>query len=167
MAEKMAQETGGVLTYFATGVSTDHEMAIRIEKHQRDRQTAKQPWRTIEHSTRIETAAPQIGSNDIILLDCVTTLLNNELFSEQDVWDEKFLKKVKRTILTGIHCIKSRAKAMIVVSNEVLNEPIFGNELVFTYARLLGQIHQHLVKEADHAYLIEAGIPILMKGAEK
>ncbi len=61
--------------------------------------------------------------------------------------------------------IKNRVSTMIVVSNEVLHEPILDNELVFTYGRLLGQIHQQLVKEADQAFLVEAGVPLVMKGA--
>ena len=61
--------------------------------------------------------------------------------------------------------IQNRGKVLIVVSNEVFNEPLVENELVFTYGQLLGQIHQQLVKAADQAYLVEMGVPILMKGA--
>jgi adenosylcobinamide kinase/adenosylcobinamide-phosphate guanylyltransferase len=41
------------------------------------------------------------------------------------------------------------------------------NNLVFSYGRILGKIHQQLVKEADEAFLVEAGIAINMKGVRK
>jgi adenosylcobinamide kinase/adenosylcobinamide-phosphate guanylyltransferase len=167
-AEKMALEivsdAGGQLTYLATGVPSDSEMKERIEKHQLDREAGVYQWETVEQSVQIGKIAEGFTDKDIILLDCVTTLLNNELFSSEREWDETFLEKVKENIVTGITDIKNRAKTLIVVSNEVLFESLCGNVLVIAYGRLLGQIHQHLVKEATQAFLVEAGIPIVMKG---
>lgn len=165
LAEKVAVETGGQLTYLATGIATDPEMAARITKHQRDRETAELPWKTLEQAIHIGDVASSVNNHDIILLDCVTTLLNNELFYKNQAWDTAFLATVKDRIVSGICAIKNRAKAMIVVSNEVLSEPYSANELVFTYGHLLGQVHQQLVQLADQAYLIEAGVPLIMKSA--
>lgn len=159
LALEMVSSQGGQLCYIATGVGSDREMNERILKHRKDRESAKYHWRTIEKSISIGEIASQLEAEDVILLDCVTTLLNNELFlGEQDA------AAVVEKICTGITLIKSRVKALVVVSNEVLNELFLGNTLTFTYGRLLGQIHQYLVKEADQAYLVEAGVPILMKG---
>ncbi len=166
LATEIAMKTRGQLNYLATGVPSDCEMFARIEKHRRERETGKHHWKTMEKSVQIEELTLAVNNHDIILLDCVTTLLNNELFSGGDVRDETFLSKVKEKIMKGIMAIKNRASTMIVVSNEVLNEPLAGNELVFTYGKLLGQIHQQLVQEADKVFLIEVGIPILMKGAK-
>jgi adenosylcobinamide kinase / adenosylcobinamide-phosphate guanylyltransferase len=167
-AVEIARTTGGQLTYLATGVPSDPEMKERIEKHQRDRLAGTYHWKTIEQSVQIGKLADNFDGKDIILVDCVTTLLNNELFSsEQEDWDEHFLEIVKENVITGVTSIKNRTGSMIVVSNEVLNEPLLGNEMVFTYGRLLGQIHQYLVKEADQVFLVEAGIPIEMKGVTR
>jgi adenosylcobinamide kinase / adenosylcobinamide-phosphate guanylyltransferase len=170
-AEKIAMETadekGGQLWYLATGVSSDLEMKERIEKHKRDREKAKFQWKTLERSVQISGIANQFNGEDIVLLDCVTTLLNNELFTREQEWNELLLEKVKESIISGIIAIRNRAKNLIVVSNEVLHEPLSGNEMVLTYGKLLGQIHQRLVSEADQAYLIEASIPIIMKGAKQ
>ncbi|WP_419888001.1 bifunctional adenosylcobinamide kinase/adenosylcobinamide-phosphate guanylyltransferase [Neobacillus niacini] len=167
MALKLVNENGGQLNYLATGVASDPEMQDRITKHQRDREGGKFRWRTIEQSQNIGESANLFNNEDIILLDCVTTLLNNELFSSNQIWDESFLADVMKTISTGINNIRDRAKVLIVVSNEVFNESISENGLVFSYARILGKIHQQLVKEADQAFLVEAGIPIHMKGDRK
>ncbi|WP_462409701.1 bifunctional adenosylcobinamide kinase/adenosylcobinamide-phosphate guanylyltransferase [Neobacillus sp. Marseille-QA0830] len=170
-AEKLAgdlvQKIGGQLTYFATGVPSDEEMIERIRKHKLDRNIGIQPWKIIEKPNMIEEAAHLILPQDIVLLDCITTLLNNELFSNGETWDSFLLKEVQERIITGVRAIKHHAKALILVSNEVLHEPFSGNELVHEYGRLLGHLHQHFVQEADCAYLIEAGIPILMKGVRE
>ncbi|MEH7111211.1 bifunctional adenosylcobinamide kinase/adenosylcobinamide-phosphate guanylyltransferase [Neobacillus niacini] len=165
MAVDLAMNTGGQLNYLATGVAFDQEMRERIAKHQQDRAAGESSWRTIERSLHIVGITNMFGSEDIILLDCVTTLLNNELFSVNHQWDEPFLNAVKDKIVNGIIEIQNQGKVLIVVSNEVFHEPLIDNELVFTYRKLLGQIHQQLVKTADQAYLVEMGVPILMKGA--
>jgi adenosylcobinamide kinase/adenosylcobinamide-phosphate guanylyltransferase len=166
-AVEIASKTGGQLTYLATGVPSDSEMKERIEKHQRDRKGGTSYWKTFERSVQIGELSEEFNDQDIILLDCVTTLLNNELFSSEQKWDEPFLETVKEKIITGISSIKNRAGTMIVVSNEVLNESLQGSEILFSYGRILGQIHQHLVREADLAILVEAGIPIVMKGMSR
>ncbi|WP_312475318.1 bifunctional adenosylcobinamide kinase/adenosylcobinamide-phosphate guanylyltransferase [Neobacillus sp.] len=167
LALELASQSGGPLYYIATGVPSDSEMQERIEKHQSDREAGTYQWKTIEQSVQIGMLDETFSSGDIILLDCVTTLLNNELFSTEQTWNDSFLETVKEKIITGIISIKNRAGTMIVVSNEVLNESLLGNDLVFLYGRLLGQIHQVLVEEADQAFLVEAGIPIVMKGVRQ
>jgi adenosylcobinamide kinase / adenosylcobinamide-phosphate guanylyltransferase len=164
MALELARENGGQLNYLATGVASDQEMWERIAKHQRDREAETFKWRTIEKSQNIGEAAFFFNDNDIILLDCVTTLLNNELFLASQRWDESFFKQVMETIITGINQIRVRAKVLIVVSNEVFHESMAENDLVFSYGQILGKIHQHLVKTSDQAFLVEAGIAINMKG---
>lgn len=165
VAVEISCKLGGMLTYIATGLPSDKEMKERIEKHQYDREAGLFDWKTIERSVQIGEIAEDFCPGDIILLDCVTTLLNNELFSYEGDWDEAFLEMIKERIVNDILAIKSHARALIVVSNEVFYEPNIGNELVFTYRKLLGQIHQRLVENADQAILVEAGIPIMMKGA--
>ncbi|MGJ7909780.1 bifunctional adenosylcobinamide kinase/adenosylcobinamide-phosphate guanylyltransferase [Neobacillus sp. LXY-1] len=167
-AEKKAVEihkkTGARLHYLATGMPSDEEMVRRIEKHQQDRITDGYQWITIEQPTRIEKALEWLGVQDIILLDCVTTLLNNEWFSTSAEMEDTFLLNVKETIVQGISMLKEHAMTVIVVSNEVINDLPSENELVFKYQRVLGHIHQELVRLADEAYLVENGIPIKMKG---
>jgi adenosylcobinamide kinase / adenosylcobinamide-phosphate guanylyltransferase len=163
IAVKIALKNGGQLNYLATGVASDLEMQERIAKHQLDRETGKFQWRTMEQSQNIKEIAVFFNDEDIILLDCVTTLLNNELFSVNQSWDDPFLEQTMESIMTGIVEIRDRAKVLIVVSNEVFHESMAENDLVFSYGRILGKLHQQLVKAADQAFLVEAGIPINMK----
>jgi adenosylcobinamide kinase / adenosylcobinamide-phosphate guanylyltransferase len=165
LAEEIAWKKGGQLNYLATGVASDQEMKERILNHQRDRETGNYLWRTVEQSHTIGKAAGVFNAEDIILLDCVTTLLNNELFSAKQKWDEHFLEQTLESIMSGILEIRDRAKVLLVVSNEVFYESMTENDLVFSYGRILGKIHQNLVKAADQAFLVEAGMAVNMKGS--
>lgn len=165
LAVEIALEKGGQLNYLATGVASDPEMKERIVKHQRDRETGNYLWRTVEQSHTIGEIASVFNDEDIILLDCVTTLLNNELFSTNQSWDEHFLEQTVEGIMSGILEIRDRTKVLLVVSNEVFYESMVENELVFSYGRILGKIHQNLVKAADQAFLVEAGLAVNMKGS--
>ncbi len=95
LALKIACEEGGGLHYIATGVPSDLEMKERIKKHQHDREAAKYRWITVEQSINIGAIADHFNNRDILLLDCVTTLLNNELFSSDHRWDPPFLESIK------------------------------------------------------------------------
>lgn len=162
-AVEIAARSGGNLHYIATGVPFDFEMNERIKRHQQDRENTKHHWNTVEQSVNIGELAPNIKNRDILLLDCVTTLLNNELYSDVNKWDQLFLDSVYEKVITGILALKKQAGTLIVVSNEVLNEPIPPNVLVLTYKKLLGHIHQRIVRESDLAFYVEAGIPIEWK----
>lgn len=162
-AIKRALKVEGTLNYIATGVRSDHEMEERIARHQKEREESPYAWKTWEKSTDIGSLAPFFHEKDVLLLDCLTTLLNNEFFSLHGDLDEAFLEEVFHRILSGIKAIKSSCNQLIIVSNEVLFEPFSHNEMVLNYYRMIGKLHQRLVELANQAYLVEAGVPILMK----
>lgn len=166
LAIRTAKKINGKLHYIATGVAMDDEMKQRIARHQRERENSMLRWKTWEKQTEIETIASSFQKDDVILLDCMTTLLNNELFSEQRDWDPHFLEEVFTRVIKGIEAIERECGYLILVSNEVFHELNYESELVFHYSRVLGNLHQIIVKKADSAYLVEASIPLLMKGAE-
>lgn len=164
LAVNIAAETGGELYYLATGVPFDSEMRERIQKHKDDRAQGKYVWQTIECPENIGGLAESFEGKEVVLLDCLTTLLNNELYTSDQNWNDDFLSGVMVKVITGIREINTRTRTLIVVSNEVFQEPLPESELIQTYKKILGKIHQQIVKEADKAYLVEAGIPIIMKG---
>lgn len=163
IASELAIELKGRLAYIACGQPSDAEMRQRIERHQTDRAKNSLPWMTIECSQNVGIVSKELHQDQIVLLDCLTTLLNNELFSEADKW-EKDITVIKQSIQSGLMRIRENCHTLIIVSNEVLYEPFGLNELVFTYGKALGELHQWIVNLADKAYLVEAGVPLLMKG---
>ncbi len=166
-AQMLAKQKGGSLHYIASSYRTDEEMEKRIRLHEQQRVASGARWTTWECPLSIGKLAPSFRANDIVLLDCLTILLTNELFQdgyEESVWrDEKFQRKVVQSIEMGIDAIVHHVCVLIVVSNEVLNEPFQEHSLIHTYGKLLGFLHQQLVQKASQAYLVEAGVPILMK----
>lgn len=166
-AADKAEETGGRLHYIAAGQSSDPEMEKRIFRHQRDRSESGLIWKTWEQPVGLTKLSGVFTNKDIVLLDCLTTLLNNEFFRMDEQWIKPdFQRTVMQSILEGVEEIARKCQLFIVVSNEVLHERQGDNELVFIYGKMLGKLHQNIVAKAKQAYLVEAGIPLLMKGVE-
>jgi adenosylcobinamide kinase / adenosylcobinamide-phosphate guanylyltransferase len=165
LAGKWKEQISGQLYYVAAGQPSDQEMKERIMRHKQDREYSGLHWRTWEIPRNLSPLSSVLSKDDIVLLDCLTTLLNNEFFHDEGCWKDKdFPETIYYKILGEIKQVVKHARATIVVSNEVLWEPMADQGLVFSYSKVLGLLHQSLVKECDHAYLVEAGIPILMKG---
>lgn len=151
------------LYYIACGQASDVEMEARISRHQQDREKAIVPWQTVECPKDVGSAASQLEANAVVLLDCVTTLLSNELFLHEDWSNALFQEQTKQKIQRDIEKLNESSEALVIVSNELGHEPLDG-ELVSVYARLLGEIHQWIVSKADEAYLVEMALPQVMKG---
>ncbi|WP_163102377.1 bifunctional adenosylcobinamide kinase/adenosylcobinamide-phosphate guanylyltransferase [Peribacillus alkalitolerans] len=161
--------TGETPHYIATSIYSDGEMSSRIRKHQLDRELSGYTWITWEKSKDIHEMCNHLPENSFVLLDCMTTWLNNELFSEvfegsEDWMKVKFQKEKMNHILHGIESLKKHCSKVILVSNEVSYEPIMDKGLVFQYVKIMGKLHQEIVGISNQAYLIQHGVPILMKG---
>lgn len=160
---KASQNSG--LHYIASMQPSDMEMEKRIFRHQEDRINSGLDWQTWEKPSKILELAPHFTKRDIVLLDCLTTWLNNVLFFQEDAWqDQAFQEGLLEEMWIEIQCLSKVIGTFIIVSNEVLHEPVGSNELVYTYRKILGRLHQRIVENARGAFLVEAGIPTLMKG---
>ncbi|MGM7701564.1 bifunctional adenosylcobinamide kinase/adenosylcobinamide-phosphate guanylyltransferase [Pseudalkalibacillus sp. Hm43] len=161
-AEKLAQKASlnsvGKLQYVATGVPTDPEMESRIQRHQQDRRLDS--WNTIEQATDIRVVAKHFQKTDIVLLDCLTTWLNNEFF----IGGEKRGEHIRAKMVEDIEMIARSCHTLILVSNDVFFDAATDSEVVLTYKKVLGKIHQQVVERASEAFHVECGIPIVMKG---
>ena len=73
--------------------------------------------------------------------------------------DERFREQLLEKMLQELDEISRRLSTLIIVSNEVLYEPIGSNELILVYNRLLGKLHQAIVKQSNGNFLVEYGIP--------
>lgn len=166
-AEKLtiqcSQELNKGLVYIACGRARDEEMALRISKHQEQREQSHVSWQTGEYPTNIEESVNIFEHHPVVLIDCLTTLLDNELFSANTEWSQIQASLIFDKILAGLETIQQNVSALVLVSNEVLHE--YSNYTsVQLYQRTLGLLHQEIVKRAERAYLVESGIPVMMKG---
>lgn len=156
---------GGRLVYIASGRAVDEEMEQRIDKHKLAR--AEASWKTIEQSVDLEEVLPFIQPNDFVLWDCLTTWLANELYTEQDgtycIRLEGCMEKKAARLFETIDAIREKAVHLIIVSNEVLDEPASKYEETRMYCEWIGQLHQHLVSISDEAIEMDYGLPLYWK----
>lgn len=160
LAIKHAQKTANNLHYIACGIPSDMEMQERIKRHQRDREQSGYAWRTWEQPVQLSCIANQFTGQDVILLDCMTTLLNNYLFQKKKNDAHTILKLLREDITE----LCSRAGEVIIVSNEVLQDIPYEDELTLNYEKILGNVHQQIVEKANLAILVESGIALVKKG---
>lgn len=155
------------LHYLATAVVTDEEMKERVERHRSIRKTMKVQWETWEKSVDIHEIHTEFNNRDVILLDCLTTLVNNELFHNRQEWmDETVQLLILQKIKEGIVSLAKECGTLMVVSNEITYEAM-EEPLIIAYSKLLNSLHQFVVQMADEAFLVEHSIPTRKKGEKK
>ncbi|WP_165763703.1 bifunctional adenosylcobinamide kinase/adenosylcobinamide-phosphate guanylyltransferase [Halalkalibacter urbisdiaboli] len=159
----------GNLYYVATSHVYDSEMAKRVTAHQLQRKRSSHYWNVIEKERQIEQLLTTFHKDDVVLVDCLTTLLSNELFFEWEIegdkWKSQFyqhdvFERLKGAFLT----MKEAPCHYIIVSNEIFFDIPLKNEGSMIYIKLLGKLHQVLVKLAEEVILVEFGLPKIMKG---
>jgi adenosylcobinamide kinase/adenosylcobinamide-phosphate guanylyltransferase len=153
-AKKLSSRQSGVV-YVATASALDEEMKRRIERHKKRRPSS---WKTIEERKDISKILAKLGKASIVIVDCLTILISNLLLSgEREI---ATLKKIKQFFRT----LKRRNLTTLIVSNEVGMGIVPENRLGRTFRDIAGQTNQIVAKLADEVYLLEAGIPVKIKG---
>ncbi|KIL44030.1 hypothetical protein KP77_29790 [Jeotgalibacillus alimentarius] len=148
-------KTGAPLIYLASGVAFDQEMKQRITRHQKDRQN--QHWLTIEQPVNLTGAIAKCPVGAIVVWDCVTTWLTNELMQKTEK------SRMLHDLTMFLRTVRMHAD-LYIISNEVLSEPVFIEGFTAAYQQLIGEVHQVLVKESNHAIEMEAGLALVRKG---
>lgn len=168
-AEQLAVEKSKTNTvhYIATSMRNDTEMRERIKKHRERRQNSSAHWITWEIEKDISFLHEQIKDSEVMVFDCLTTYVNNNLFTFKNgsyvLLTECERKRLCRSIERSFQLLQQN-RTLIVVSNEIFYDRQFYNdEATFMYTQFLGNVHQRIVQIADEAYLCENGIPLRMK----
>ncbi|WP_421378642.1 bifunctional adenosylcobinamide kinase/adenosylcobinamide-phosphate guanylyltransferase [Bacillus salacetis] len=162
VAVSLSRRSGNSLHYIACGKAVDEEMKQRINRHQCDRKESLAKWKTWEKPTSIGELADRFTERDIVLVDCITTLVTNELFG-----DGTPTKDVIGKVMKDIEGIVSKAGSVILVSNDVFCEPLSEVELVKRFVRNLGTVHQQIAERAERAYSVNKGIAVMKKRERK
>ncbi len=143
------------LYYIASGVPFDEEMRERIRRHQQDRALSEHQWKTIEIQEQLEFDGIKANVKSVILWDCITTWLNNVLYNTEQLdvnkrtlEIENSMAKLKRVLTQWIQS----GCTVLLVSNEILDEPASIFSEVNLYRFLLGELHQWIVENSDEAY---------------
>lgn len=149
-ATELSIQTGWPVTYLATATVTDPEMAERIAQHRLGRPSS---WITVEEAVNIAQWMAEPHNPTVVLLDCLSLLLNNWMFSEpEDGWllrQDQFYE----ALVTFPYPI-------IVVSNEVGHGIVPDNRIARQYRDQLGLFNQRVAAQAHPAVFMMAGLPV-------
>lgn len=150
-ALQLSRETSRPVVYIATATATDHEMKSRIEAHQHRRPV---DWTTVEESMDVVSQLEQRCDPVIIVLDCLSLLLNNWMFAgEEDTVLAHRIEALGRAFESFRH-------PLLVVSNEVGQGIVPDNSLARRYRDQLGTMNQRIARTAEHVVWMVAGIPV-------
>lgn len=153
--------------YIATAVRTDAEMEERIRHHIESRNPR---WATHEGFSSLDEAL-RLAPQPYILLDCVTNMVSNLIFSrdldfdsmspaEADGLNQTIEGEFKRLLKAA----RSLDKTLILVSNEVGMGLVSEYRLGRLFVDFAGFINQMIAKEADEVWFMVAGLPLAVKG---
>lgn len=168
-AQELALKRGEPVLFVATATAGDEEMAQRIDQHQRTRPAA---WSTLEAPTHIGDEIPgQIGEAKVVIVDCITLLLNN-VFARYDHQGEQIdASAVEREVTAEIEgligCINRVDARFIMVTNELGTGLVPPSRVARLYRDLLGRANQRLAEVSEEVYLLVAGIPVRLKPAQE
>lgn len=159
-AESLAVSAPGKRYYIATMEPFGKEALWRIERHRRLR--AQKGFETVERFRDVRHLILPPGGT--VLLECVTNLLANEVFSPEGAGEQGAVGAV----LQGIAALRRQCSRLVAVSGEVGMEPFsqYGEE-TRRYMALLGKVNREMAKMADEVWEVTCGIPIRHKGGAK
>ena len=146
----------------ATALPIDDEMRLRIENHRKNRPSA---WKTVEAPTGIaEALQDMVQSVDVVLLDCLTLLVNNLFVADSGDLEHpdqgQCSEALHREIDALLTTMESSTAEWIIVSNEVGLGLVPPYPLGRVYRDLLGWANQRLATRADEVYLMVAGMAV-------
>ncbi len=152
-AERLAATHRGPRTYLATAEAGDAEMADRIARHRADR--AGKGWHTVE-APRDLAGALRVAPHGLVLIDCLTLWLSNQLLAGATPDDET------EGLLAAL---AARSAPVIAVSNEVGWSIVPDNALARAFRDAQGRLNRRVAAEAGLAVAVMAGLPVVLKGA--
>ena len=161
IAEQKAKEYGKrSVLYLATAIPIDDDMKERIRMHQERRDPE---WGTYEVVRNTE--------KNTILLDCVTVMITNILFEEEDRdFDkisasevEKLENEVIKELSNLVKAIRDEDKTLVIVSNEVGMSLVPSYRLGRIFSDISGKANQVLASLSDEVYVAISGLPLRLK----
>ena len=147
------------LYYLATMQVYDREGQEKADRHRKLRRG--KGFYTIEQPKDISLAIEKMeGGKGIVLLECISNLTANEMFSEEK---PKSAAQVTEKIIREIKAFKEITKSFVIVSNNVFEDGIVYDKPITEYIHVMGQINQMLASMADQVVEVVAGLPVFMK----
>ena len=151
-AENLVIQSGYEKIYLATAQPWDDEMRAKIDRHQLQR---GQNWHTIEAPLDISAPLAEANPDHIVLLDCATMWLSNNLLAGSVLAEEE-----ARFIDAVVTC----PAPVVVVTNEVGLSVVPENAMARQFREAQGRLNQRIAAKADLVVAVMAGLPLVLKG---
>lgn len=181
----MSLQGDGRLLYIATmypykwnTTELDPETMQRIERHRAMR--ADKGFDTVECYRHVEHIVAK--RQDVLLLECMSNLLANEMYLEPDSDDgglaetmsevekagvgmSETLSPVSKKIVQALVNLSTRVQDVVIVTNDVFSD---GGSLIYDestreYVKNLAEINCALAREAATVTEVVCGIPVIVK----
>jgi len=151
-AERFALSSGLAPVYLATAGVEDDEMRARVDLHQARRGGQ---WHVVEAPRRIAPIIKNLGPGQVVLVDCLTLWLSNQMFAGADIEAEG--KEL-------MEAIAESAARVVMVSNELGLGLVPESSLGRAFRDWQGWLNQRAAEIGDPVVFVVAGLPLLLKG---
>ncbi len=155
-AEQCVLNLGEKRVYIATMQAYDKEAERRIKAHRNMR--AEKNFDTIEQYVNVNEI--EVDENTVVLIECVSNLLANEMCAEN-------AKNVEKKICEDISVLAKKCEHLVIVTNEVFSDGASYDDFCKDYINYLGDINAELAKLADEVVEVVVGIPLVLKSNEE
>ena len=168
-AQNKAMELSRNVCYIATAKNTDKDMDDRIKKHKKSRPNH---WYTIEKYNDFLGIQKyqEFKDADIILLDCITVLVTNNMFDYEIDYDNcsiELVEEIEKNIINEINSlidiILYKNKQIIFVTNEVGMGLVSPYRLGNLFRDIAGRVNQMIAQRADEVYFLVSSISMRIK----
>ena len=156
-AERYARRAGQLLgaptIYLATMERSGSEAETRIARHRAQREG--KGFATIERPRGIHH--PPLSGRPIVLLECVGTLLANEMFATEPP------TRPAESVTEQILSLVPQARLVVAVSNIICCDSRQYDRATEDYIAALEQVQIQLAAAAKRVYEVVCGIPLRIK----
>ncbi|MGD9474436.1 MAG: bifunctional adenosylcobinamide kinase/adenosylcobinamide-phosphate guanylyltransferase [Eubacteriaceae bacterium] len=166
-AEEAAKSFNEKVAYIATAIAFDDGMKDRIKKHQAQRPSE---WQTIEayHDFEKLKDDPAFVEAQVILFDCLTVMVTNNMLDQQVDYDSCSMEtvgQIEALIKQEVESLLDvcQDKTLVVVSNEVGMGLVPAYKLGSYFRDIAGRMNQLTAARADEVHLCVSGIPVKIK----
>lgn len=146
--------------YLATMQVFGEEGKHRVKRHRKLR--AGKGFSTIEQTVSVHHALQfmENAAQATVLLECMTNLTANEMFTEHGPIAET---DVVKKLTSEIEALHAGVRHLILVTGNVFEDGNCYDEATMSYIRVLGNVNRRLAAMADEVVEVVAGIPIMLK----
>lgn len=168
----MSLQGEGRLLYIATmypykwnTTEIDPETMQRIERHRAMR--ADKGFDTVECYRHVEHIVAK--RQDVLLLECMSNLLANEMYLEQDSDAgsdmAETMSPVSNKIVQALIDLSTRVQDVVIVTNDVFSDggSLTYDESTREYVKNLAEINCALARVAETVTEVVCGIPVIVK----